>query len=321
MCATPDLTPRPASGDEVLPSVALALLQASGLIVGVFDTDDILRFANPAFVAAYHLRPDGHGTWVDLMRGNYQNARGTIVETQDFEAWLASARSRRGKQAFRGFESSMHDGRWIWMTETTLDNGWMLCVASDISSLHEDGRTLRQARDQALRAAQTDPLTGISNRMHMTQQLDQLLAQGQPFALVLLDLDHFKRINDRHGHPAGDEVIRDFARHLQASTRRGDGCGRVGGEEFMLLLPGVDTAQSQAIVQRLLQTVRATRPLPQVAPALRYSASAGLALRRPQEDAARLYHRADCALYRAKEAGRDRLVCDDGAAEPPQIRG
>lgn len=310
MCAAPTPTPHP--GDESLPAVALTLLQSSGLIVGIFDGNDILRFANPAFVSAYHLRPDGHSTWADLMRDNHLRQRGTAVETQDFEAWLASARSRRGKQPFRAFESNNHDGRWIWMTETTLDNGWMLCVACDITALNEDGRSLRQTRDQALRAAQTDPLTGISNRTHMTLQLDQLLAQGQSFALVLLDLDHFKRINDQYGHPAGDEVIRDFARHLQASTRRGDGCGRVGGEEFMLLLPGVDAAQAQSIVQRLLQTVRHAHPLPLDAPELSYSASAGLALCQPQEDAARLYHRADCALYRAKEAGRDRLVCDDG---------
>lgn len=311
MCAAPNIPTTP--GDEALPAAALALLQASGLIVGIFDGQDILRFANPGFVAAYHLRPDGHSTWADLMRGNHQRRSGTVAEAQDFEAWLASARSRRGKEAFRAFESNNHDGRWIWMTETTLDNGWMLCLASDITSLHEDGRTLRQTRDQALRAAQTDPLTGISNRTHMTRQIDQLLTQGQPFALVLLDLDHFKRINDQYGHPAGDEVIRDFARHLQASTRRGDGCGRVGGEEFMLLLPGVDAAQAQAIVLRLLERVRTAHPLPDV-PALRYSASAGLALRRPAEDAAQLYHRADRALYRAKNTGRDRLVCDDGDA-------
>jgi len=310
MPSAPDITPHAAPGDEALPAAALALLQASGLIVGIFDGQDILRFANPGFIDAYHVRPDGHSTWVDLMRGNYQRQRGTAVDAKDFEAWLTSARSRRGKKPFRAFESNNHDGRWIWMTETTLDNGWMLCVASDITALNEDGRSLRQTRDQALRAAQTDALTGISNRKHMTQQLDQLLAQAQPFALVLLDLDHFKRINDQYGHPAGDEVLCDFARHLQASTRRGDGCGRVGGEEFVLLLPGVDAAQAQAIVLRLLERVRTARPLPAI-PALRYSTSAGLALHRPGEDLAQLYQRADRALYRAKSAGRDRLDLDD----------
>ena len=243
----------------------------------------------------------------------YLQQRGTPVQTQDFDRWLASARSRRGKQAFRAFETELHDGRWIWMAETTLAGGWMLCVASDITALSQDGRSLRQTRDQALRAAHTDDLTGISNRAHMLQQADALIAQGQPLVLVLLDLDHFKGINDRFGHPAGDEVLHDFARQLQASTRRDDGCGRIGGEEFMMLLPGTDLPQARAVVQRLLEHVRAARPLAE-APAQGYTTSAGLALHRAGECTGALYRRADQALYRAKQAGRDRLVCDGAPA-------
>jgi diguanylate cyclase (GGDEF)-like protein len=205
---------------------------------------------------------------------------------------------------FRAFESDLHDGRWVWMTETLLGNGWMLCVASDITSFHQDGRALRQAYDQALRTAQTDALTGLSNRTHIVRQADQLIAQGRPFALALLDLDHFKRINDLYGHSAGDEVIRDFARHLQASIRREDGAGRVGGEEFTLLLSGCGREQSEAIVSRLFARVRAARPLAN-APGQGYTASAGLVLHQPGESATQLYNRADHALYRAKDAGRD----------------
>ncbi len=189
----------------------------------------------------------------------------------------------------------------------------MLCVASDITALSQDGRSLRQTRDQALRAAHTDDLTGISNRAHMLQQAGALIAQGQPLVLVLLDLDHFKGINDRFGHPAGDEVLRDFARQLQASTRRDDGCGRIGGEEFMMLLPGTDLPQARVVVQRLLEHVRAAHPLAE-APAQGYTTSAGLALHRAGECTGALYRRADQALYRAKQAGRDRLVCDGAPA-------
>ena len=308
-CSPNPATPSPAC-DDALPAVVLDLLQASGQLVAIFDGHDILRFANPAFVQAYHLRPDGHSTWVDLMRGNYQHRRGTSIDTQDFDRWLTSARSRRGKEPFRAFESDIHGGRWIWMTETTLANGWMLCVASDITNLHQDGRSLRLTRDQALRAAQTDALTGLGNRTHILQQADAHIAQGQPLVLVLLELDYFKRINDGYGHPAGDEVLRDFARQLQASTRREDGCGRIGGEEFMMLLPGTDLAQASAVVQRLLDRVRASRPLAE-APAQGYTTSAGLALHRAGECMNALYRRADQALYRAKQAGRDRLLCDD----------
>ncbi|HRN65147.1 MAG TPA: diguanylate cyclase [Alicycliphilus sp.] len=311
-CLPPSASSLPASCDA-LPAVVLELLQASEQLIGIFDAQDILRFANPPFQQAYHARPDGRRTWGDIMRANYLQQRGTPVQTQDFDRWLASARSRRGKQAFRAFETELHDGRWIWMAETTLAGGWMLCVASDITALSQDGRSLRQTRDQALRAAQTDDLTGISNRAHMLQQADALIAQGQPLVLVLLDLDHFKGINDRFGHPAGDEVLRDFARQLQASTRRDDGCGRIGGEEFMMLLPGTDLPQARAVVQRLLEHVRAAHPLAE-APAQGYTTSAGLALHRAGECTGALYRRADQALYRAKQAGRDRLVCDGAPA-------
>ena len=312
-----DLNQDPAAasptGDDALPAVVLELLQSSAQLIGIFDAQDILRFANPAFVQTFHLHPDGRSTWADMMCANHRDRHGTVVSTQDFEAWLASARSRRGKQAFRAFEADLHDGRWIWMAETTLTNGWMLCVGSDITALSQDSRSLRQTRDQALRAALTDALTGIGNRAHILQQADALIAQGQSFVLVLLDLDHFKGINDRYGHPAGDEVLRDFARQLQASTRREDGFGRIGGEEFMMLLPGADLAQASAVVQRLLNRVRASRPLAE-APAQGYTTSAGLAQHHAGECTSVLYRRADQALYRAKQAGRDRLICDDGPA-------
>ncbi|MFT3812532.1 MAG: GGDEF domain-containing protein [Acidovorax sp.] len=293
------------------PDVVFDLFAASEQLVAIFDKQDILRYANAAFEQAYHHLPDGHSTWVDIMRANYERQRGSKVDSRDFESWLASAKSRRGKLPFRAFETDLYNGRWIWMAETTLDSGWMLCVGSDVTAIHQDERSLRLAYNQALRTAQTDALTGLSNRTHLMHQLDQLIALGEPFALVLLDLDHFKHINDRHGHLVGDEVIRDFARHLQACTRRGDGCGRVGGEEFMLLLPDCgDRAQAEAIVERLLAKTRAARPLPGT-PEQGYSASASLALWQPGESATHLYHRADQALYRAKDAGRDRLVCAD----------
>jgi diguanylate cyclase (GGDEF)-like protein len=297
--------------DAALPAMALELLQASELIVAIFDGQDVLRFANPAFEAAFHMRPDGRSNWVDLMRANYAHRRGSVVGMADFETWLAGAKARRGKLPFRSFEGDLYDGRWIWMTETTLPGGWMLCLACDVTNMHEDGRSLRQTRDQALRVAQTDSLTGLSNRTHLVQQLQSRIAQAHPFVLVLLDLDRFKRINDNHGHLAGDAVLCDFARRLQTNTRREDGCGRVGGEEFMMLLHGADLAQAQVVTGRLLDQVRAAAPAYQ-GRAIGYTVSAGLAAWHPGEAQESVYSRADQALYRAKQQGRDRMC----AAEP-----
>jgi len=290
----------------------LALHEASPQLLAVFDEHDVLRFANPAFCQAFDVRPDGQTRWLDMMKRNLASGRGSKVNATDPEAWLAGAASRRGKQPFRAFEADLTDGRWIWMTETMDAQGWMLCSASDITALKIDGRTLRQERDRALRAAQTDAMTGISNRAHVLQQMQEQLSRVQigagQMAVVLLDLDHFKRINDSLGHAAGDAVICDFARQLQACSRRVDACGRMGGEEFALLLVDVSAEQAQAVVERLLERTRQAAPLAPDQADMRYTASAGLTLARPGDCIAELCRRADVALYEAKAAGRDRWM-------------
>jgi hypothetical protein len=96
------------------------------------------------------------------MRRNFELRRRTVIHAADFEEWLRSTQSRRGKIAYRAFETDLLDGRWFWMTEAVQKSGWMLCIASDITSLRAKGRTVRQDCDQAIKAAQTDELTGVA---------------------------------------------------------------------------------------------------------------------------------------------------------------
>src|SRR5262245_21458476 len=103
-------------------------LQADSLVlVAVYDQDDTLRYANTSFRAAYHIAPGEQVSWAEFMRRNYHAGVGTVLKTENFEAWLVSTQSRRGKTAFRAFETDLADGRWLWMTETVQSNGWMLC--------------------------------------------------------------------------------------------------------------------------------------------------------------------------------------------------
>lgn len=296
---------------EMPPGLAETLLdlqEDSQLLVALFDAQDVLRYANKAFRQAYHAEPDGRLNWADMMRACHRDGRGAVIEAEDIEAWLASVISRRGKLAYRAFEVDLSDGRWIWVTETSQLHGWMLLVASDITCLRQDSRSLRQAHAKALAAAQTDPLTGLSNRRHGMQLLQGALAHSEtwPLCVAVLDLDDFKRINDELGHIAGDLVICDFARQLQASIRREDGCARIGGEEFLLILPAAAGAQAGAILERLLGRVRRARPLPDH-PERGYTCSVGLAEAVWGEAADDLLQRADAALYQAKAAGRDRV--------------
>ncbi|WP_339939392.1 sensor domain-containing diguanylate cyclase [Undibacterium luofuense] len=287
------------------------LLENPYLLVSLFDQHDILRAANPPFCEAYGARTDGSMSWEQLIRENYEQQRGVRIRADDIEAWIRSAYSRRGKQPFRGFEADLTDGRWIWMTETILPNRWMLCVGMDITHQRQEGRELRYARDLALREASTDVLTGISNRRAMMRNLQQQVRsaaeQKRQLHIALIDIDHFKAVNDTYGHATGDQVLIHFARTLQACIRREDACGRVGGEEFLLLLPDVGQQQALQICERLLERLRKSHPLAQL-PAFRYSASVGMTSLQDDTDTARLLALADGALYEAKRSGRDRIV-------------
>jgi diguanylate cyclase (GGDEF)-like protein len=248
--------------------------------------------------------------------------KGTQVVTDDFEHWLRSAQLRRGKLPFRTIETSLMDGRWVMTTETTAPNGWMLCVITDISELGRDWRVLRQERDQARKAAFSDELTGLSNRRYLLENLRRKLGphKASAAAVVLLDLDHFKQVNDVHGHEVGDVVLKHFAGLLQAEVGRQELAGRLGGEEFLLVLDIGDTSLLRARVDRLLERVRQSSPAYQGG-VLRYTCSAGVAQALPGESEAQLIRRADAALYQAKQQGRDRWVLADATAVMPERRG
>jgi diguanylate cyclase (GGDEF)-like protein len=289
----------------------VALFDHTETLVAAYDHFDRLRYANAAFRAAFHVEAGDEPTWADLMRRNHQLGRGTVISVPDFEAWLLSTSSRRGKTAFRAFETDLADGRWLWMTEAVQSDGWMLCIATDVTKLRESGRAIRQDRDAAIKVAYTDELTGVANRRFVTARIEDLVASAsQPDAatgcVCILDLDNFKYINDGFGHHAGDIILRDFSGRIQKQVRRSDCFGRVGGEEFILVLPRTGAEEAQLIVERMLATIRMSRPLPD-RPDFSYTVSAGIAEVRPGDGVSDAYGRADAALYAAKLAGRDRI--------------
>ncbi|WP_338770052.1 diguanylate cyclase [Massilia sp. METH4] len=169
-----------------------------------------------------------------------------------------------------------------------------------------------QALSEELRVQTiTDSLTGLFNRRHFMDSLARLLGTAQrhrePLALLLVDADHFKRVNDEHGHPVGDEVLRRLGAMLREETRDGDVAARYGGEEFIVALPRTDTAAALGVAERVLERMRGTR-IPVEGAALTVTVSIGMAAARPGEGAAELIGRADAALYEAKRGGRDRAV-------------
>ena len=191
--------------------------------------------------------------------------------------------------------------------------GLFLLILASITAF-----TLRRmaARERVYRAelrilAQTDELTGLANRRETLSSLKRTLADaertGRGVAFALLDIDHFKRVNDTYGHPVGDEVIRILADKAMASVRGGDLVGRIGGEEFAIVLPGADVAQAYAVCERLRERVHSTAIALEDGTELHITVSVGIARRFDGDSVESIIERADAALYQAKHGGRDQV--------------
>lgn len=184
----------------------------------------------------------------------------------------------------------------------------ILLVVSAITALRANDRAA-EATAELRRVAATDPLTGLWNRRHLLERIEAETGRsrrnGWPLCLAILDVDHFKRVNDEHGHPAGDEVLRMLAGLFKDSVRLSDVVGRMGGEEFAILMPETDRAQARLVCERLREAV-AERPirLPS-GEELGVTLSTGIALMAGREASDRLISRADSALYDAKADGRN----------------
>lgn len=174
---------------------------------------------------------------------------------------------------------------------------------------------LRAQRDAMRQLADTDPLTGLPNRRAGLARLEEAFAQarhtGTPLSIGFVDVDLFKRINDLHGHEVGDRVLVAVADALVAATRRTDDVVRMGGEEFLVLLPGLAGPAAHVRLENIRQRIGELAPMLDVA-GLQFTASIGLAsLAGSDESPAALLRRADDAMYRAKHAGRDQVVGDE----------
>jgi diguanylate cyclase (GGDEF)-like protein len=180
----------------------------------------------------------------------------------------------------------------------------VIWVASNITRRH-------QLEHQLQHLSETDELTGAYNRRKLLDALSLSLIRYKerqsPAVIVLMDVDHFKDINDRFGHLEGDQVLRGIAQHTMAHLREGDLFARFGGEEFALLLPNTGVEKAQMVAERLLKAIAEGDYLSGAD--LQVSVSMGLSCIQPEDQAIEsILHRADKALYQAKRAGRNCLI-------------
>jgi two-component system, cell cycle response regulator len=174
---------------------------------------------------------------------------------------------------------------------------------------------LRSSIEQSVEAAITDSLTGLHNRRYMESHLKTLIQSaresGRPISLLIADIDFFKKVNDNHGHDAGDTVLREFAARFRRNTRGIDLACRLGGEEFVIIMPDTELARAFQVGERLRACVAAEPFQLNSETRLRVTASVGLATMETRDDTFEtLFKRADLALYAAKRDGRNRVVTD-----------
>ncbi len=185
-----------------------------------------------------------------------------------------------------------------------------------LGSVHvvRDMAATKALREEVERLATTDPLTGLPNRRSFLEtlrgELDRSNRYGRPFAVVMLDLDHFKRVNDDYGHTAGDEVLKTLADVLRPAIRRTDVLARIGGEEFAILFPEATLRQAADACERLrLAVTHATVPVAGTRQSARFTVSFGVTEWAAGGDTFEdLVRRADQALYDAKRTGRNRVA-------------
>ena len=267
----------------------------------VMDEDGRLRTINPAWTALLGL------TEKQLVGARLAE----LVHPEDRVTTENSLRHLVEGETATTFEARMRSGdaewRWIrWNAAPSEDRSAIHAVASDVSSERSTIEALE-------RKASIDSLTGVLTRRALFDRLaaefERARRYGSPLSVAVLDLDHFKMVNDRHGHVMGDALLRRLGQLLKKSLRASDAAGRFGGDEFILVLPESDLAGAKQTAERVQELLEkeGTVALPD-ARLLRLRASLGVSELTPDvTDVAMLVARADASLYRAKRAGRNRI--------------
>ena len=294
------------------------LHQQKALLDSVLDNIDALVYMKGADRRFHYANPQLAAVFGRSVADIVGRLDSEIMPREVADAfWQQDLQTLAGGQRHTSEETLVDaDGRrrhyWSVVMPGTSPDGTpvLIGLSTDITELHD-------LKEELQRQTRTDALTGIANRRSFFERAEHEFARsrrhGTPLALVSIDIDHFKHINDGYGHPMGDRVLRDFAVCCQQVLREEDVCARTGGEEFCLLLPETGRDDAVAIAERIRAMTAACRPCPEH-PELHITASFGVAaMTQTDPQFGALFARADRALYAAKEQGRNRVIL----AAPP----
>ena len=210
-------------------------------------------------------------------------------------------------RVLRGLELGIND----WLSRPVDRNELLARVRTQLRQKRY-ADSLREKVQQSIELALFDPLTGLNNRRflenHLSTMMENARVRRAPLTLMILDIDHFKRVNDTYGHDAGDEVLKGFADRLRGIIRGGDLLCRLGGEEFLIVMPNVNVTAATRIAERARMAVEQEGFTLKTGKTIKVTCSIGVAERRDNNDSHELYRRADQALYRSKAEGRNRVT-------------
>lgn len=276
------------------------LFDLSLVMLCVTGVDGYFREVNPAWSAILGWSPEELKARPSL----------EIVHPEDRAETAANLARMAQGQAVIGYENRMRckDGDWRWLLWNSVpvpSTGLIYCAALDVTER-------KRLEADLVRLATIDSLTNICNRHHFLERAEQEIQRVRRYgragmALLMMDLDHFKEINDRHGHEAGDKVLSEMAARVLDMLRESDVMGRLGGEEFAVLLVETGNGEAVQVAERLRATL-AQSPVLAAGRAIGYTLSIGVASLSPADQGVEdLLRRADQALYQAKRLGRNRV--------------
>ena len=251
-------------------------------------------------------------TPAQVLQQAHQENKGIAVDQGDFKTWMSIKECRLRNLDESEFFTHTVDDKHYKMNRIRLSSGEHVIVGTDISDLKQTQVELEQALSELDMLAHTCDLTDVPNRRHFMLKAEEEFRRAKRyrsmFSIVLADIDYFKQINDTHGHDIGDKALKYFAGLIAKAIRTTDMLGRIGGEEFAILMPNTDLADARIFANRLRQQIEKSPFLLDSGQHLPMTASFGVSeYRKTDQDESLMLSRADKRLYKAKASGRNQV--------------
>lgn len=287
------------------------ILNQTKVAIGLMDSEFVYRYCNQTMASILGLPVDRilGRTQDEVLREARRLNVGVKIDISDIEEALVQLHSIQEKEKIREFITDTLDGRFFNMHRMTLDGGEHVVFGSDITELVIAKRELVSKNEELKFLSSTDELTQINNYRASIEAISSEFARVKrnksPFSLIILDIDHFKLVNDTYGHAPGGEVIKMVAGILNNEIRDYDFCGRIGGEEFIVGLPSTSIDCASEVAERIRISIANSSTLKTN---IKVTSSFGVAeVLATDESIDVSLGKADKALYQAKEAGRNKV--------------